>query len=125
MQRHGKRQHDHVVDHQVDVQHIPAGEEEEEQEENLSDLTTLVCSSFPRLKPRRPAVSPGLLLELLVLKEGVDEGSVDAVDDEAEGEGDDVFHQGVAPAVHMSGGVHGVQSGSTDRVMKEKGEKKT
>lgn len=103
----------------MDVQHIPAGEEEEK-EENLIDPTTLVRSSFLRPNPSGPAVSPGLLLEFLALTEGVDEGSVHAVHDEAEGEGDDVFRQGVTPAVRMSGGVHGVHSDSTDRQTEKK-----
>lgn len=109
LQHHGGGQQDHVVDHQVDVEHIPAG---------VRGSTHGQKRGADQIKPGgtrqkvpadlsgRPSASPGVLLERRALEEGVDERPVDAVDDESQSEGDDVFGEGLAPAVQTTRRVH-------------------
>lgn len=48
-------------------------------------------------------VSPGVSLEDLALKVGVDESAIDGVDDEAESKGDEVLCESVVQVVLTSG----------------------
>lgn len=48
LQRHGNGEHDHVIDHQVDVQHIPAGQTMKSQMRNpkLPSTHLLMLQTF-------------------------------------------------------------------------------
>lgn len=51
-------------------------------------------------------VSPGVLVEDIALKIGVDKHPINAVDDDAESKGDEVLCKGIIPAVLLSSCVH-------------------
>lgn len=98
LQRHRKCQHNHVVDHQMDVQHIPAAGRsaavragDTKQPDGFYCKHVHVCDRKKNQEITRGPLSPGVSLEDLALKVGVHESSVDAVDDRAESKGDEVL----------------------------------